>query len=134
VTNGPYDRALIDLALALVPDAVPDDMRAWARDLAWLRAYLDGEGSVSAEEADRLLEVAFRGRYRPGVQVSRAERGEWWEFTAALPGHAPIDRLYVARPSGALFWSREPLTEAELAPHLSPARRDDPLRQAFGAP
>jgi hypothetical protein len=125
--SGPFDRELIDRARAQASSAGSEELSRWAQDLADLRDYIDGQGPASLDAAVRLGEIALRGRHRAAVTIAHADRGAWWELTALHPSGAPIDRLYVAKDSGALVWSRDPLSPAELAPHTRPKRRDEPL-------
>lgn len=122
-----YNRKLLREARNLVAQSSLPDLRSWAHDLDELLEYLDGGGTVPHATAQFIAAIAMVGRCQPYVRLSEIEIGDWWEFTANVAGPREIGRLYINRNSGALLWSRDPVTPAELAPFANPSRRDGPL-------
>jgi hypothetical protein len=131
VGRGGFDRELIARARVLAASTSAPELVDWSRGLAYLAGYLDSHGSVSLEAAREVMRIIFTGRYRPGVIVRESSVDYWWEFTASYPEGGEIDRLYVSQSSGALVWSKRPLSVVDLAPHGNPPKRDDPLQEAI---
>jgi hypothetical protein len=127
--NG-YDRQLLKQCQLQAAQTTAPDLQTWAQDLAYLAEYLDGQDSVTLETAREITRIVLTGRYRPSLVVKELALTDWWQFTTSFPDNGyEIDKLYICQISGALVWSRDTLTHADLVPYTNPIKRDDPLRQ-----
>jgi hypothetical protein len=123
-----YDRDLLEQARIQAARTTAPELQDWARDLAYLAEYLDGQGPVTLAAARELARITMLGRNHPGIALREESVADWWRFTSYFQDdNTLISSLYINQASGALVWSRDALTAADLSPHAQPAKRDDPL-------
>lgn len=126
--GGSYDRELLEETIRLAGAETREDINSWSRDLQFLLAYLNGHGPIEIDTARTVCRLIMEGRFRPAVEIREETLGRWWQFSTWNPHtNGATDFLYICRDSGALIWSREPVTESDIEPYASPRQRDQHL-------